>query len=276
MDSTRAFDLTGLVDLHVHASPDAVPRCVDDVEAARAAGKAGMRALMLKSHLTCTADRAEIAERVVHGEVRVLGGLALNYAVGGLNPAAVEAALALGARQVWMPTRDAARSGSPRDGLSILDLEGQVRAEVHALLELVAEADGILGSGHLPLHETAILARLAWQKGVRKVLITHPASGSVLMPLDLQLELAAGGAFLERCYLPLVLRASEWSVAALAAEIRAVGVASTVLSTDLGRAGLPTPVDGFAAYLAQLAAEGFSTAELRRMAGQNPAALLDL
>lgn len=273
--TTYAIDLHGMIDLHIHTAPDVVSRCVNDIEAGRAAQAAGMRAILLKSHLTCTADRAAIAERVVGG-TRVLGGLALNHPVGGFNPAAVEAALAMGARQIWMPTRDAAHASGARGGLSILDEDGQVRPVVHTILDLVSEADAILGSGHLAPRETATLCRVALQKGVRKVLITHPASHSVGMPLDMQVRLAGEGAFLERCYLPLLTGAPGWSIAGLAAQIRAVGVASTVLSTDLGQAGRPTPVDGFRSFLAQLAAQGFDRTELGCMAGQNPAWLLGL
>ena len=66
------------------------------------------------------------------------------------------------------------------------------------------------------------------------------------------------------------------SVAEIAAYIRQVGLESTVLSTDFGQAVNPSPVDGLRAYLTKLAAEDFRSEELRRMAGENPAYLLDL
>src|SRR5688500_3275177 len=115
-------DLTGAIDLHLHTAPDVVPRKLDDVEAARQAAARGMRAILLKSHATLTAGRAELVERLVP-DIRVFGGLALNDAVGGLNPAAVEAALKLGAVEIWMPTLSA--KGDPRShrtpGLSVVD-----------------------------------------------------------------------------------------------------------------------------------------------------------
>lgn len=38
------------------------------------------------------------------------GGIVLNWPVGWLNPYAAESALRMGARFIWMPTRDAANS----------------------------------------------------------------------------------------------------------------------------------------------------------------------
>src|SRR5262245_32349398 len=89
---TTEFDLRGVIDMHLHCAPDVEPRLADDIQTTRAAAEAGMRAIVFKSHVTQTADRATIAERVV-GNIRVFGGLTLNYPVGGLNPAAVELAL---------------------------------------------------------------------------------------------------------------------------------------------------------------------------------------
>src|SRR3972149_4741245 len=94
------IDLTGTIDLHMHTAPDVGPRKLDDLEAARQAAARGMRAILLKSHVTPTADRAVLVERVVP-EVRVFGGLVLNASIGGCNPAAVEAALRLRRAGMW-------------------------------------------------------------------------------------------------------------------------------------------------------------------------------
>jgi hypothetical protein len=58
--------------------------------------------------------------------------------------------------------------------------------------------------------------------------------------------------------------------------IRAIGVESCILSTDLGQAGNPLPADGFGALLMALRGLGFSAPQLDRMAKQNPASLLGL
>src|SRR6185436_18571078 len=160
-------DLTGVIDLHIHTAPDVSPRKMDDVEAARQAAARGMRAILLKSHATLTAGRAELVERMVPG-IHMFGGLALNDAVGGLNPSAVEAALRLGAVEIWMPTLSA--RGDPRPyratGLSVLDGDGLVPV-IEEILRLIAEHDAILGTGHLSPAEIMLFVPAAREAGVR-------------------------------------------------------------------------------------------------------------
>ena len=94
--------LTGAFDLHVHAGPDVRARKMSALELARAARQAGMRGLLLKNHHTATTALATTLREAIPG-LQVFGGLALNRAAGGLNPYAVEAALAMGAAEIWMP-----------------------------------------------------------------------------------------------------------------------------------------------------------------------------
>ncbi len=273
------YDLTDLTDMHIHTAPDVQPRYADDIDTVRAAKEAGMRAILIKSHKTLTSDRATIAEKVVGG-IHVFGGLVLNEFVGGLNPAAVEVALKMGARQIWMPTRSAAqnrRANGLLGGITILTDEGKVRPEIHAILDLIREAEAILGTGHISPQESVGLIMAARTHGLRKILVTHPEAHFTWWEPELQCEFAGEGVFFERCFVDTTaLMKATVSVNEIADHIRKVGVESTVLSTDFGQAGNPSPVEGMMAYLAKLAAEGFSQGEIRRMAGDNPALLLDL
>ena len=100
--------------------------------------------MVLKSHHANTAGLAAQVQQLVP-EIRVLGAVALNGAVGGLNPAAVRMSAKFGARIVWMPTTSAAnhvnrladsttmsalRADSRDEGLTILDERGQVKPVV--------------------------------------------------------------------------------------------------------------------------------------------------
>jgi hypothetical protein len=76
--SEGAVDLHGVIELHVHAGPDVRPRKTDALTLVRTAKAAGMRALLLKSHDTITADLAQVVES----------------ALGGFNAEAVPVALA--------------------------------------------------------------------------------------------------------------------------------------------------------------------------------------
>ncbi|MHB1414987.1 MAG: DUF6282 family protein [Chloroflexota bacterium] len=275
-----AVDLTGLVEMHVHSAPDLRPRYADDVETLRGIAAAGLRGVLLKSHVTLTADRAAIATRVVGRDAQAWGGLALNLAVGGLNPAAVEAALRLGAKQIWLPTLDAAnhrREHGGSGGISTLDAAGKVLPTVKDILALVRQADIILGTGHLAAEETARVVKVARAMGLRKILVTHPEAPFVRMPVGMQKEIAGEGVFFERCFVnttPVGGGTHPVTLAEIARQVRQVGVASTVLSTDFGQVESPSPAEGMRSYLSGLLEEGLAWADLRRMAQVTPLYLL--
>lgn len=271
---TGEVSLAGLVDMHVHSGPDVRARKLDDIAVAREAAAAGLRAVLIKSHVTITADRAAIAESLVPG-VRVFGAIALNHQVGGLNPAAVETALALGAKEVWLPTFSASGNAGRSNGIAIADEKGELRPIVRDIMRLVAERDAILGTGHVSVAESVLVVREARRMGLRKVLVTHPDNRMIGMSVETQRELAGMGALFERTY-ESVLTHPTLDLAGFAARIRAVGVDSTVLTSDMGQPENPTPVAGFRECIAGLLAAGITSDEVRLMAGENPSRLLGL
>ena len=282
-----SWDLTACVDLHLHSAPDVRPRKLDDIDLARAAKVAGYKAILLKSHHTITADRAQMAEKAVGGGVRVFGGIALNWPVGGLNPDAVEAAAKLGARKVWFPTLSASteqrdpqgENRSRRGFVRVLDGDGKLLREAHEILELIRRHGLILGTGHLSAEEIFPLVEAAREMGIRKIVITHPEHPLINMTVERQRDLAAIGVVFERCFcfaagalphlMPVTLRQ-------ICGAIKEVGVESTILATDLGRADLPDPIEGLATYLRGLHNEGLGWEDLRRMCSEAPAQLLGI
>lgn len=278
-----AIDLDGFIDLHVHTAPDNAPRRLDDIELARAAAAAGMRGVLVKSHSTLTADRAAIAQAHAGVPVEVWGGLALNDPVGGLNPAAVEAAIAFGAREVWMPTRNTRNEnrfdGKGAHGLTVFDEAGGLKGAVHDILRLIAEADIILGTGHVSVEESMALVAAAREAGVKRILITHPSAPFTNFPPDLQGDLARQGCYFEHCWVfttPLLQSMGKFTSAArILSDIRQVGWEVTVLATDYGQADNAPPVDGLRAFAAACLAAGFTPAQVRRMGAENSAALVE-
>ncbi len=278
-------NLERAVDLHVHFAPDLWPRRLDALTLAREAAEAGMRAIVLKAHHTITVDLATVVDGLVKG-VQVFGGLALNEFVGGLNPAAVEAALRLGAREIWMPTISAANhlraTGQPGDGITVLDDDGELRPAVQEILRLIAEHDVILGTGHLSVGEIRKLVAAARAAGVKRILITHPELYIVNMPVEVQQELAGPDLFFERCVVvtrslgPVIPAGPPVPLEEIAAAVRQVGVETTVLATDFGQPDNPPPVEGLRSYIAGMLELGFSQAEIERMTRTNPAWLLGL
>jgi hypothetical protein len=277
---TRVPDfLQGAVDLHVHSSPDLDPRRFDDIDLAREAARAGMGAILIKSHQNSTVERAYLVSKLVSG-IRVFGGLVLNETVGGLNPAAVRLALALGAKQIWMPTRSARNHrqhhGQP-GGLSILDADGRLLPVVEEILRCVAGGDCILGTGHLSPEEAVLLIQRARAAGVHKILITHPEWGPTYYSVAMQQQLVAGGCVLfERCFVSTTHRCGCVPFETIERAIAEVGVQTTVLSTDLGQPDTPPPVEGLRLYADRLLSSGFSVDQVRLMMQTNPARLLSL
>jgi len=271
--------LEGAADLHVHSSPDVDARRFDDIELAREAVRAGMSALLIKSHQNSTVERASLVSKIVP-EIQVFGGLVLNETVGGLNPAAVRLALRMGAKEIWMPTRSARNHrkacGESDEGIQILDTAGQVLPVIDVILDLIAETDCILGTGHLSPRESVALICRARERGLRRILVTHPEWVGTYFPIELQRELAAGGAVsFERCFVSTTHRCGFTPMKTIADAISEVGIGTTILSTDLGQPDTPTPVDGMLRYAEQLRGFGFSVDQLRRMAVTNPLGFLD-
>lgn len=280
--------LEAAIDTHIHSAPDTVPRAQDDIDLARTAAAAGMRAIVLKSHHFCTADRAILAEK--SAGITVLGGLVLNAtSCGGINPEAVRVTLQIGGRVVWLPTVSAVnhldyvrRSGvsahvrsltQSEVSVDVLDRRGRVSSALESVLKLIAEYDAVLATGHISVQETRLVVTRALELGVKRILVTHPEAPLIAMPIELQRELAAEGILFERCYLSVM---DGMSPADLLATIRAVGVKSTVLATDFGQAAMSLPTDAFRTYYDELGKVGMTDDEWQVMACENARGLLGI
>ncbi|HEY8448911.1 MAG TPA: DUF6282 family protein [Bacillota bacterium] len=277
----RIMPAQGAFDLHLHAGPDLVPRRCDDLELANLAVEYGMSGFLLKAHHGSTVERAYLIGRL-EPRLRVAGGITLNDWCGGFNPVAVELAIRLGARCVWMPTQSAAnhvrhygsKQGPSRNdgGLSVLDERGRIRPEVHDILALIAEADIILATGHLGADEIWPLFEAARAAGVKRFVVTHAEFYMVDLSVEAQKELARQGAYLEHCLLVVHPRGGHGgpeNFDRIVASIRATGPEPHVIATDYGQADNPPPPAGMADFIQRLAAAGFRDDEIERMARHN-------
>jgi len=268
--------LKGAIDLHLHAGPDVRERKLTYLEAAIQAKEVGMKAILIKSHSTITADIASLIQPLVT-DISVLGGVALNYPLGGLNPRAVETALRLGAKQIWMPTLSSAnqyRYEGKKGGITILNREGHLKKEVTEILEILSKKDVILSTGHLSQNEIMVLVKEARKKKIQKILITHPDHHLIAMPLEVQKQLAREGVLFDRCF--PTERTCVLNMEEMAKRIREVGVRSSILTSDFGQPENPFPVEGLRSYINQLMKSGFSQREIDQMVKINPRNLLNL
>ena len=142
---------------------------------------------------------------------------------------------------------------------------------------LVAEAGIIVSTGHLSPQEVAAFVPAARSHGLKRIIVTHPEAILSGISLSMQRDLAGPGVWFEYCFAS-TLEDEPASLADIAAGVRTVGAACSVLSTDLGIAvsRFPLPVDGMRTYLAGLLELAFTWDELMPMVRDNPAALLGL
>jgi len=277
-------------DLHIHPSPDVVPRKATDIELAQAAIRYGMKGFAIKSHYFDTSGRAALI-RAIFPNCHAVGGIVLNNSVGGLNPVAVEMlGRCQGPSIVWFPTIDAqnmwdsivkkgttvpfgAASTDPAKvaGIRILK-EERLSDPVLEILRLIAEKDMILATGHLSNEETLALLKEAKRCGVRRMIASPCEFPATYAEVDLQKEYVKCGALIEHNTLNTIN--GVFPVERLAEQIRAVGSDHVLLTSDLGQTTNPFPLDGFAQYLDMTMKAGISAEEIRRMIVTNPARLV--
>jgi hypothetical protein len=297
--------LIGAIDGHVHACPHLNGRSVDVFDAVEQAAAAGMRGIGLMDNFCSSVGYAALARRRLgHLGVEVFGGVILEPQVGGLSVDVVLAALALGypddetrhpadgARFVSLPTHHTravalAEGRDPAYVESCLSIpeSGPLPHELARILDLVAEHDVVLNTGHLTPSETIRLVELAKAAGVTRILC--PAN--YFAPEDVR-ALTALGACAEFSFFFTTHatqvglthvdaekhRVEPVTIARLVDLLAAAPVDRVVLSGDCGVAVLPPPVEGLREFLWALRLSGVDEDTLRRAVGDNPARLFRL
>jgi hypothetical protein len=282
--------LAGATDLHVHCAPSFFTRWGDGVDVARACEQAGMNGILLKAHEGSTVAEAAVLDRLFPS-LRVAGGVVLNRYVGGVNPAAVEAALRLGGRCVWFPTLDAdaharafgatgaypAQRGAVESehGIRVVDGTGAITDAARDVLALCAEHDALVASGHLDGAEIAALFSAAREAGVQRFLIQHPSFTVPGLGVSELQPLVDRGAVVELTYLNV---SPMWQLATVddAAEmLERFGGDAVVVSSDAGQAHNPAPPEALRSFAQALHERGIGHDELVKALHTTPRRLLD-
>src|SRR4030042_2503333 len=97
------ISLEGMYDLHVHPAPSIQKRRFTALESVRCGSEERMGGLLFLDHTYNTQSMADTINETGL-QTKAFGAILLNEAVGGLNPSVVEIALALGTKQIQMPT----------------------------------------------------------------------------------------------------------------------------------------------------------------------------
>ena len=279
--------MKGVVDMHVHTNPDLRLRAYDDFELCDAAVRVGARAIVIKTHLGATYNRAYLVNRYnerVHGQnnFTMFGSLTLNRCVGGINPVAVENALKLGAKVIWLPTQSARRHlemmKKPTDDAVDVVRNGKVVPELIDVFKLIKDHNAVLGTAHVSPEDAFTVVEAARKAGVEKVVVTHPEWWIVGMSVEDQVRLVKDyDVILERCFAQNMGGGKYKSNLPENLEIiRTVGYKNVMVDTDGGQTENPNWEIAMEQYMQYLSDNGIPEDQLRYMTHDLPCHLLGI
>lgn len=279
--------MKGVIDMHVHTNPDLRIRAYDDFQLCDAAVRVGARAIVIKTHLGYTANRAYLVNqynKIVHGDndFTMYGSVTMNRGIGGINPFAVENALKLGAKVVWLPTQSARRHlemmKKPTDNAVDVVRDGKVVPELEDVFKLVKDYDAVLGTAHVSPEEAFIVVEAARKAGVKKLVVTHPEWWVVGMTVEDQVRLVRDyDVILERCFAQNMGGGKYKSNLPDNLEIiKTVGYKNVMVDTDGGQTENPNWEIAMEMYMQYLLDHGIPEEQIRYMTHTLPSNLLGI
>lgn len=281
------LSLKGIIDMHVHSSPDIRERAYTDFDLMKAAVRVGARAVVLKSHHGTTMNRAYLTNlynRELNGasgnNFEMIGSVTLNYAIGGLNPTAVETAIKMGAKVVWLPTTSSSNHLAKygKSGGIECVVDGKAAEPLRDILTLIRDSGAVLGTGHVSAEEAFVVIEEAKKIGVNKIVVTHPEFWVTEYTLEQQIKAAKEyGAILERCFAqPMGGGVYKSNLADNLAVIKEVGYEHVMVDTDGGQVENPLWEIALEKYMQYLLDNGIPEEHVYHMTRTIPAGLLDL
>jgi len=163
-----------------------------------------------------------------------------------------------------------------------VDEYGNVLPEVIRCMEICAAENIALASGHSSSSETLALAKAAREVGVQKFIVTHATSDPWQIPKDVVKRCFEYGAFVEHSYLALIWGPGSpfpyfnpCPVEEMMEYIR-ICPEQTLLSSDLGTAGMILPDEGISNFMKILYDNDFTVDEIDAMFKHIPAYLMGL
>ncbi len=280
--------MEGVIDMHVHTNPDLRLRAYDDLELMEAGIRVGARAIVIKTHQGTTMDRAYLCNRhnqIVHGgdnDFTMFGSITLNKVVGGINPKAVEVALKLGAKVVWLPTASAKNhmikmKQDPAAGVDVV-VDGKVVPELVDIFKLINDHNAVLGTAHVSPEEAFVVVEAARKAGVKNIVVTHPEWWVVDMSLEDQLRIVKDyDVVLERCFAQNMGGGKYKSNLPDNLEvIKAVGYEHVMVDTDGGQTENPHWEIAMQMYMQYLVDHGIPEEQVYHMTRTIPSRLLGL
>jgi hypothetical protein len=274
--------LIGAIDLHAHHGPDSYARQWDAFEVVKLAKERGMRGVVLKNHWSETAGLAWLIRKYGTQGIEVFGAVTLDTPVGGVNPMAVRYMADVEGgwgRIVWMPTHDSEHEvdyNKETRAKAIVSRNGKLIPEVFEVLDLIKEHNLTLATGHVTPEEALMIMTEAKQRGITRIIVTHPLLGPQYTNMSvpqMQEAVKLGGA----------IEITAGTVSGNGANktraidvIKTLGTENVFIASDSGLVGTPNHPDALAAAAKSLRTAGFTEQDLNRMFKDTPARLVGL
>jgi hypothetical protein len=285
--------------MHMHSAPAPFERIGDSAQIALWCAEAGMGGLVIKSHFESTVSKvyhARASIREAYPGFELFAGVALNRGVGGVNPGAVEIALEQKAKIVWLPTFDAdnhakvfgssgtygfkamtfssRRKTKPHENYTVLASNGILSSEAKEVVNLVADYDVVLATGHVSKKEIFETVEYALSVGARRLLVTHPEFAVPNLDLSTMVELSKASVYMEFCAVNCFPMLDQVTLDDLLEMIEAVTPDRAVISSDSGQPWSPRPPETLRVFIQSLFDKGLSEAAIHKMSIENPKKLL--
>jgi hypothetical protein len=178
-------------------------------------------------------------------------------------------------RKNYLATKDAMLK--PK-ALTVVNASGELLDEAKIILDQIAQYDAVLSAGHLHISEIWPLFDEAKARGVKRLLVNHPTFLIDASISDIT-ELARMGAMLEHSscmWAGVQNKSGKYTADGLNSLIKAGGVEHTIIGSDLGQEGNPTPVEGLKYVIGMVLDLGYSESDIRKMIGGNAARLMGM
>jgi hypothetical protein len=279
--------MQNLIDFHIHAGPESGSnRVYDDDEIAMEAVKQGLKAVVFKNHSIPSFIRTPLIQKEINiwaaennrKPLDVIGGVVLNYPVGGLNPIAAEVCADLGGKLVWLPSISASHYYTVMGkigGIEVLNEKGEAVPELLEVIEVIRDRNLILVLSHQSVYERFVIIKKAKGMGVKKILLSHPL-GSVNRAEPEQIkEMVELGAFAEVTYntsFPNLYQKGD--ILGTLKLFNLVGFEKIVGGTECSQLGTASPAAGMELFLRTLLLLGISKENIRKMLDKTPSKLL--
>lgn len=294
-----------VIDMHVHIGPEFLRRKYSAETLAAEARREGFGVVM-KNHFQPTTGQVSQLRRP-DDKVALVGSVALNFGCGGVDDHGVRSALSGWKRDVtaadpdsdrfvvWMPTMCCEahlKKYNRRDLSEAWGIKGQYTryyaegtgytldegnddkmAALRRALQVIADNDLILATGHFDRNETLTVVRIAHEMGIRRIIMTHPLFQTTeLDPETMRRMWEQYGAYSELAFVNLAM--DDLSYEQYIEVIEAVGSQGVILSSDVGQVFSAGVGDALREFFTELQARGVKEDDIVQMSVMNTNKLL--